>query len=61
MAFLCVQNFTLLQKKIEIFVANSMIKKNTNVFLEIVKYLYMVQVGSNEYTRMFKKFPCIFC
>jgi hypothetical protein len=39
MAFLCVQNFTLLQKRIEISVANSMIKKppifffNTNVFL----------------------------
>ncbi len=28
--------------------------------LEIVRFLYMVQVGSNKYTRMFKKFPFVF-
>jgi hypothetical protein len=55
MAFLCVQNFTLLQKRIEVFVANSMIKKNHQFFLEIVSFLYMVQVGTNKYTRMFEK------
>jgi len=35
MAFLCVQNFTLLQKRIEVFVANSMIKKNHQFFFLI--------------------------
>jgi hypothetical protein len=69
MAFLCVQNFTLLQKRIEIFVANSMIKKNHQFFfftshmffLEIVSFLYMVQVGTNKSTRMLEIFPFIFC
>jgi hypothetical protein len=40
MAFLCVQNFTLLQKRIEIFVANSMIKKNDQLFLEITNAFF---------------------
>jgi hypothetical protein len=45
-----VQNFTLLQKRIEISVANSMIKKNTNVFLEIVKFIY----GSSREQQIYK-------
>jgi hypothetical protein len=35
MAFLCVQNFTLLQKRIEISVANSMVKRNHQCFCKI--------------------------
>ncbi len=29
---------------------------NHKGFFEIVRFLFMVQVGSNKYTRMFKKY-----
>ncbi len=67
MAFLCVQNFTLLQKRIEVFYQIHWLKKPTNffymtiIFLEIFRFLYIVQVGTNKYTRVFEKYPFIFC
>ncbi len=63
MAFLCVQNFTLLQ----VFYQIHWLKKPTNffymtiIFLEIFRFLYIVQVGTNKYTRIFEKYPFIFC
>jgi hypothetical protein len=55
MVFLCFQIFTLLQKQIEVSIANSMKKKNHQLFFKSQFFIYDSSRKQQIYKDVFKK------